>query len=44
MSNSRLYTLLDKECIHVEDVEGKFWSEIDVYDDYLRILAYKNLE
>lgn len=36
-----LYTLLDKECIHVEDVCGKFWSEIDVYEDYLRILSYK---
>lgn len=39
-----LYTLLDTECIHVEDVCGKFWSEIDVYEDYLRILSYKNLK
>ena len=36
-----LYSLLDKECIYVEDVNGKFWSEIDIYEDYLRILEYR---
>ncbi len=33
-----LYTIADKYPIYVEDVNGKFWSEVDVIEDYQRIL------
>lgn len=39
-----LYSLIDEYDIYVEDIEGKFWSEIDVYEDYQRILAYLKKE
>lgn len=32
-----LYTLSNKYSIHVKDVEGKFWSEVDYIEDYERI-------
>ena len=35
-----LYSLTDKEEIHTIDVKGIFWSEIDYFDDYERILDY----
>ena len=35
-----LYTLSDREQIHTIDVDGMFWSEIDYFDDYQRILNY----
>lgn len=37
-----LYSFTDKEeyPIHTKDVEGLFWSEIDYFDDYERILNY----
>ena len=35
-----LYSLTDKEDIHTLDVKGMFWSEIDYFDDYERILDY----
>lgn len=35
-----LYSLSKAKDIHVIDIDGKFWSEIDVYEDYERILNY----
>ncbi len=35
-----LYTLADNRRIHTLDVDGMFWSEIDYFDDYQRILNY----
>lgn len=36
-----LYSMADKgDKIHTLDVNGLFWSEIDFYDDYERILKY----
>lgn len=35
-----LYTLIGQEKIMVEDIDGKFWSEIDTLSDYERIIAY----
>lgn len=35
-----LYSLSDEKDIHVKDVEGKFWGEVDTIDDYNRILKY----
>lgn len=35
-----LYSLTEKEDIHTLDVRGIFWSEIDYFDDYERILDY----
>lgn len=35
-----LYSLIHEYSINVEDIKGKFWSEIDVYADYERILEY----
>lgn len=35
-----LYSLTEKEEIHTIDVKGIFWSEIDYFDDYERILDY----
>lgn len=39
-----LYSFTDKDekQIHTRDVEGLFWSEIDYFDDYERILNYLN--
>lgn len=30
----------DEHQIHTKDVDGLFWSEIDYFDDYERILNY----
>lgn len=35
-----LYSLSKEEEIHVLDVKGKYWSEIDYIDDYLKICEY----
>lgn len=35
-----LYSLTEQEDIHTIDVKGIFWSEIDYFDDYERILDY----
>lgn len=35
-----LYSLTDTHDINTIDVEGNFWSEIDYFDDYERILKY----
>lgn len=35
-----LYSLTETKDIHVLDVDGMFWSEIDYFDDYERILDY----
>lgn len=35
-----LYTLSNKYSIHVKDVEGKFWSEVDYIEDYERIKKF----
>ena len=35
-----LYSLTEQEDIHTIDVRGIFWSEIDYFDDYERILDY----
>ena len=37
-----VYSFTDKDeyQIHTKDVEGSFWSEIDYFDDYERILNY----
>lgn len=35
-----LYTMSSKKDIHTIDVKGYFWSEIDYFDDYERILEY----
>ncbi len=35
-----LYSMTDKRDIHTIDVKGFFWSEIDYFDDYERILEY----
>lgn len=40
-----LYSFADEEeKIYTMDVEGEFWSEIDYFDDYERILNYFELE
>lgn len=35
-----LYTMTNEKNIYTLDVKGQFWSEIDYFDDYERILAY----
>lgn len=35
-----LYSQIQEEPIMVEDIDGKFWSEIDVLSDYERIVNY----
>lgn len=35
-----LYSLIEEREIRTIDVKGHFWSEIDYFDDYERILAY----
>lgn len=35
-----LYTMTEEKDIYTIDVKGCFWSEIDYFDDYERILAY----
>ncbi|EPY04489.1 nucleotidyl transferase [Paenibacillus alvei TS-15] len=35
-----LYSLVEEKNIETIDVKGMFWSEIDYFDDYERILAY----
>lgn len=35
-----LYTLIGEEAIMVEDIDGKFWSEIDTLSDYERIVEF----
>ncbi|MBC6002517.1 NTP transferase domain-containing protein [Paeniclostridium hominis] len=35
-----LYSLIEDRAIDTIDVNGKFWSEIDYFDDYERILNY----
>lgn len=37
-----LYSLSDRKDIHVKDVEGKFWGEVDTIEDYDRILQHIN--
>lgn len=37
-----IYSLSKDNDIPVKDVEGKFWSEIDYYDDYQKILNHVN--
>ncbi len=38
------FTSENKYQIHTKDVEGVFWSEIDYFDDYERILNYLSLQ
>jgi choline kinase len=35
-----LYSFSDEKDIHTLDIDGMFWSEIDYFDDYQRILNY----
>ncbi|MCG7408761.1 phosphocholine cytidylyltransferase family protein [Paenibacillus sp. ACRRX] len=35
-----LYSLIEEKNIETIDIKGMFWSEIDYFDDYERILAY----
>ena len=35
-----LYTLSDKTDIHIVDVSGSFWAEVDYIEDYQRIKAF----
>lgn len=37
-----LYELTQEMDIYVEDVDGKFWAEVDYIEDYERILKYRN--
>lgn len=37
-----LYSLSQEQDIHVKDVEGKFWAEVDYIEDYERILEFRN--
>lgn len=37
-----LYSLSDRRDIYVQDVEGKFWGEVDTIEDYNRILSFIN--
>lgn len=39
-----LYSFAEERDIHTVDVEGQFWSEIDYFDDYERILRHINQE
>ena len=38
-----LYSMADTEKIHVVDVDGIFWSEVDTIEDYQRVLEYKGV-
>ncbi len=35
-----LYSMTDKRDIYIEDVEGKFWAEVDYIEDYERIQKF----
>lgn len=35
-----LYSMVGKQNIYVQDVEGKFWAEVDYVEDYERIKEY----
>lgn len=32
-----LYTMTDKHPVYVQNVDGKFWAEVDYIEDYERI-------
>ena len=38
-----LYSMADTEKIHVVDVDGIFWSEVDTIEDYRRVLEHKGV-
>ena len=35
--------MADTEKIHVVDVDGIFWSEVDTIEDYRRVLEHKGV-
>lgn len=39
-----LYSLIMEKRIETIDIKGMFWSEIDYFDDYERILEYLNMD
>lgn len=39
-----LYSLSDKTDIHIVDVSGSFWAEVDYIEDYQRIKAFAEAE
>ena len=38
-----LYSLIEKREIYVKSIEGKFWGEVDYYEDYVRILEVRKI-
>jgi len=36
-----LYEMIPEEQIYVEEVDGRFWAEVDYIEDYQRILAHR---
>lgn len=36
-----LYAMTDRRDIYVQNIENKFWAEVDYIEDYERILAYR---
>lgn len=36
-----LYSFVGEEPVHVEDVHGRFWAEVDYIEDYERILRHR---
>lgn len=39
-----VYSLSEEQPIYVENVEGRFWAEVDYIEDYERILAHRGVE
>ncbi len=38
-----LYSFIGQRDIHVKDVAGIFWAEVDYIEDYQRILAHRGV-
>lgn len=39
-----LYSFVGKREIYVKSIEGKFWGEVDYYEDYMRILEVRKVK
>lgn len=39
-----VYSLSERQPVHVQDVSGHFWAEVDYIEDYERILEHRGVE
>lgn len=39
-----IYDMVEERYIHVKEIDGKFWAEVDYIEDYERILKFRGYE